>query len=261
MDIYMRNLLLLLISMSPFFVQAQEDKDEMETDRPSQTLTPKTVVKNRFQFEGGIQKQYDRSNDLQTEQYLYPTALLKYGFTANLELRVLIEDEGDYEHIPDKHKVASGIKPLVVGIKYNLLKEKGALPNTSIIARAALPKVASEDFKGDYLAPGIRLAMQNTLSKKVSLVYNAAAQWDPDDVHAKYIVTLCPQIKLTDKLQTFVELYSFYSSEETADYRCDAGFLFKIKPNVQVDISGGLGISKSSPDSFIEAGLSFRLPY
>jgi hypothetical protein len=258
----MRKFLLLLITVMPFASQAQDDdKDEMETDRPSQTSTPKTVVKNRFQFEGGVQKQHDISNGQHSDEYLYPTALLKYGLTNKLELRLLIEDEGDYEHIPDKQKVASGIKPLKVGFKYNLFKEKGALPNTSIIARAALPKVATKDFKGDYLAPAFRLAMQNSLSKKVTLAYNVAAQWEADDVHPQYLVTLCPQVKLTDKIQTFAELYSFYSSEQTADYRCDAGLLYKIKPNIQIDISGGLGISKSSPDSFIEAGLSFRLPH
>jgi hypothetical protein len=258
----MRKIILLLITIIPFITRAQkEDKDEMETDRPSQTSTPNTVVKNRFQFEGGVQKQHDISNGHHTDDYLYPTALLKYGLTNKLELRLLIEDEGDYEHTPSKQKVASGIKPLKVGLKYNLFKEKGALPNTSIIARAALPKVASEDFKGDYVAPAFRLAMQNSLSKKVTLAYNIAAQWEADDVHAQYAITLCPQIKMTDKLNAFAEVYSFYSSQETADYRCDAGFMYKIKPNIQVDISGGLGISKSSPDSYVEAGFSFRLPY
>jgi hypothetical protein len=258
----MRKVLMLLITIVPFVSKAQEDdKDEMETDRPSQTSTPKTVVKNRFQFEGGVQKQHDISNSEHTDEYLYPTALLKYGLTNKLELRLLIEDEGDYEHAPDKQKVASGVKPLKVGLKYNLFKEKGALPNTSINARAALPNVATKDFKGDYVAPAFRLAMQNSLSKRVTLAYNVAAEWEADDVHAKYLVTLCPQFKLTKKLQTFAELYSFYSSDETADYRCDAGLLYKVTPNVQVDVSGGLGISKSSPDSFVEAGLSFRLPH
>ncbi|MBA2761838.1 MAG: transporter [Segetibacter sp.] len=254
-------ILLLLMTLVPLISQAQEeDQDEMETDRPSLSFTPKTVVKNRFQVEAGFQKQYDKTNGQCMEEYLYPTVFLKYGLTKKLELHVLIEDEGDYEYNPNKHKVASGIEPVQVGFKYNLFEEKGALPNTSIIAGAAFPKLASPDFKSDYVAPAFRLAMQNSLSKKIQLQYNAGVEWVPDDVHAKYLLTLCPQLELSNKLQVFAEIYSQFSSEETPDYRSDAGLLYKVTRNLQFDISGGLGITKSAPDSFFEVGVSFRLP-
>ncbi len=260
----MKNLyiLFLLITIAPLISKAQEeDKDEMQTDRPSLSFTPQTVVKNRFQLEAGFQKQYDKTNGQRTEEYLYPTVFLKYGLTKKLELRVLIEDEGDYEYTPNKHKVASGIEPVQVGFKYNLFEEKGGLPNTSIIAGAVIPKLASPDFKSDYVAPAFRLAMQNTLSKKVQLQYNAGVEWEPEDVHANYLLTLCPQFELTNKLQVYAEVYSQFSSEETPDYRTDAGLLYKVTRNLQFDISGGLGITKIAPNSFIEVGVSFRLPH
>ncbi len=252
---------ILLVAIAPFVSIAQDNKDEMETDRPSLSFTPKTVVKNRFQVEAGFQKQHDKTNGLQVDEYVYPTALLKYGLTKKLELRVLIEDEGDYEYTPNKHKVASGIEPVRVGIKYNLFKEKGALPNTSIVARAALPKLASPDFESDYVAPAFRLAMENTLSKKIQLVYNAGIEWEPEDVHANYLLTLSPQLALSDKMKVFAEALSQFSGEESPDYRLDAGFLYKVKPNLQFDIFGGFGITKNAPDNFIEAGVSFRLPH
>lgn len=249
------------MAITPLISTAQEeDKDEMETDRPSLSLTPTTVVKNRFQLEAGFQKQHDKTNGEHTDEYLYPFALLRFGLTKKLEIRVIIQEEGDYEYIPNKHKLASGIEPVQVGFKYNLFEEKGAVPKTSIIARAAFPKLASPDFKSDYVAPAFRLAMQNSVSKKVQLVYNAAVAWEPDDVHANYLLTLSPQLALSNKVKAFAEVYSQFSSKETPDYRCDAGFLYKVMPNLQFDISGGLGITKSAPDSFIEAGVSFRLP-
>lgn len=252
----------LLIGMAPFVLKAQEeDKDEMETDRPSLSFTPETVVKNRFQLEAGFQKQHDKINGQKYDEYLYPTALLKYGLTKKLELRVLIEDKGDYDYTPNKHKVASGIEPVQVGFKYKLFKEKGALPTTSVIAGVALPKLASPDFKSDYVAPAFRLAMQNTLIKKIQLVYNAGVEWEPEDVHAKYLLTLSPQLELSDKLKVFTEIYSQFSGEESPYHRWDAGFLYKVKPNLQFDIYGGFGITKIAPDNFIEAGLSFRLPH
>jgi len=260
----MRKLLtLLLLSASvPIITIAQnKESEEMETDRPSHSLTPKTVVENRFQAEVGVQKEFDKSNGLKEENYLYPTALLKYGLSKKLEVRVLIEDEGDYAYIPNKQKISSGIKPVRVGLKYNLMEKKGAMPTTSIIANAAIPKFASPDFKGDYVAPAFRLAMENSLSKKVSLVYNLGVQWEPEDVHAQYLYTICPEFEITDKLSAFAEVYGFFSSEESADHRFDGGLFYKLKPNFQIDFSGGLGITKTSPDSFIEAGISFRLPH
>jgi hypothetical protein len=56
-------------------------------------------------------------------------------------------------------------------------------------------------------------------------------------------------------------VYSQFSSEETPDYRTDAGLLYKVTRNLQFDISGGLGITKIAPNSFIEVGVSFRLPH
>ncbi len=251
----------LFAGLVPIVSNAQEeDKDEMETDRPSLSLTPTTVLKNRFQLEAGFQKQHDKTNGQHTDEYVYPLALLRYGLTKKLELRVIIEEEGDYEYNPTKQKVASGIEPVQVGFKYNLFEEKGALPKTAIIARAAFPKFASPDFKSDYVAPAFRLAMQNSLSKKIQLQYNAGVEWEPEDVHANYLLTLSPQLVLSNQLQVFAEISSQFSSEEGPDHRWDAGLLYKVTRNLQFDISGGLGITKSAPDNFIEVGVSFRLP-
>ncbi|MEJ7828026.1 MAG: transporter [Segetibacter sp.] len=254
-----KSYIILLFALASFVSKAQDEKDEMEADRPGVSFSSKVVEKNRFQLEVGIQKEHDNTSGHQ-DRYLYPTALLKYGLTKKLELRVLIEDEGDYEFSPNKHKVASGLQPIKAGLKFNLFDEKGCLPSTSLLAHAAIPKLASPDFKSDYVAPAFYLLMENSLSKKVSLTYNIGAEWEPDDVHANYLVTLSPQLEISEKFKVFAEVYSYFSSEENAQYSWDAGFLYKIKPNLQFDFYGGHRITKSAPDNFIEAGFSFRLP-
>lgn len=250
--------LLLVICISPLISNAQDD--EMETDRPSESLTPKVVVKNRLQVEVGVQKEFDKTNGQKEEQYLYPTALIKFGLAKKLEVRMLLEDEGDYEYMPDKQKQANGLKPVKVAFKYNLLEAKGCMPDVSLVAGTALPKLASPDFKGDYVAPYFRFAMENSLTKKLSLVYNVGVQWQTDDVHAQYLYTLSPQLELSKNIKVFAEVYGFLSGEESADHRFDAGILYKLMKNLQIDIYGGAGITKTSPDSFIAVGLSFRLP-
>src|SRR3954469_9736207 len=140
--------IVIAVCLLPLAVLAQ--KDNIETDRPSESLTPTTVLKNRFQVETGFRREHNNDEGQRQDEYLYPAALLKYGLTKKLELRVLIENEVDYEYNPGKEKSAGGLEPIKLGVKYNLFDEKGMLPKTSVIARADLPKWASPDFKSDF---------------------------------------------------------------------------------------------------------------
>lgn len=252
------KIFLLTVGILPLIVAAQSE--EMETDRPSESFSPSTVLKKHFQIEAGFRKEYEDGEDEHTDKYLYPTALLKYGLTKKLELRMLIEEETDYEFVPEKHKSAGGIEPVKIGFKYNLFDEKGIIPKTSVIARADIPKLASADFKGDFVAPLFRLAMENSLSKNLSLVYNIGEEWQEDDVHGQFFYSISPQYEVTKKLKVFAELFANLAKAQEAEHSIDAGLLYQVKPNLQFDIFGGLAISKSAPDNFIEMGISFRLP-
>lgn len=249
---------LLAVCILPLVAIAQSDK--METDRPSESLTPTVVVKKHFQFEAGFRKEHDNNEGEHSDEYLYPSALIKYGLTKKLELRMLIEEEADFNYSPEKHKTAGGLEPVKVGFKYNLFDEKGALPKTSVIASMDIPKLASRDFKGDFVAPFFRLAMENSLTKKLSLVYNIGEEWEEDDVHGEFFYSISPQFEISDKFKIFAEVSGYVSKEQAAKNTFDAGFLYLVTPNLQFDIFGGTALSKNASDNFIEAGISFRLP-
>ena len=242
----------------PLFAIAQSN--EMETDRPSESFTPTIVLKKNLQVEAGFRKEYDNNEGERSNEYLYPTALLKYGVNKKLELRLLIEEEADYGYKPEKQKTASGLKPVKAGFKFNLFDEKGLLPKTSVIARADIPKLASQDFEGDFVAPLFRLAMENSLTKKLSLVYNIGEEWEEDDVHGEFFYSISPQLKITDKFKVFAEVFGNLSKEQGAKNTFDAGLLYQVTPNLQFDVFGGAALSENAPDNFIEAGISFRLP-
>ncbi len=249
---------LIVVCMLPLFAAAQSD--EMETDRPSESFTPTVVLKNHFQVEAGFRKERDNNEGERSDEYLYPSASLKYGLTKKLELRMLIEEEVDYSYTPEKNKTAGGLEPVKVGFKYNLFDEKGVLPKTSVIARADIPTLASPDFKGDFVAPFFRLAMENSLTKNLSIVYNIGEEWEEDDVHGELFYSISPQFEISDKLKVFAEAFGYISKEQTAKNTFDAGLLYQVTPNLQFDIYGGAAISKNAPDNFIELGISFRLP-
>jgi len=60
-------------------------QERIETDRPDQTETPFNVPKKYFQAEFGFNKE-----NLTDYNYnlIHPTALLKYGLSNRIELRV-----------------------------------------------------------------------------------------------------------------------------------------------------------------------------
>lgn len=250
--------ILKIVCLLPIAAMAQNEN--METDRPSESYSPTVVLKNRFQIEAGFRKEHDNNGGEGSDEYLYPSASLKYGLTKKLEVRVLVEEEADYNFKPEKHKTAGGLQPIKVGFKYNLVDKKGLLPKISVIARADIPKLASRDFKSDFVAPFFRLAMENSLSKKLSLVYNIGEEWQEDDVHGEFFYSISPQLEITDKFKIFAEASGYVSKEQTPKNTFDAGFLYQVTPNLQFDIFGGAAISENAPDNFIELGISFRLP-
>ncbi len=68
-------------------------------------------------------------------------------------------------------------------------------------------------------------------------------------------------IGLTEKLGMYVESYGLINSNTFPENMLDAGFTYSIRNNLQVDVSGGIGISEDAIDNFISAGLSWRLPH
>lgn len=248
---------LLVVSIFPIVALCQSDK--METDRPSESLNPNVVLKNHFQIEAGFRKEHDNNEEEPDDKYLRPSVSLKYGLIKKLELRILLEDEVDYENTPQKHKTAGGLQPLKIGCKYNLFDENGVIPKTSVIARADIPGLASPDFKGDFVAPVFRLAMENLLTKKLSITYNIGEEWKEDNVHGEFFYSLSPELEITDKLKIFAEVFGYASKQQSAKNSFDAGLLYLVKPNIQFDLFAGKAISKNASDNFIELGISFRL--
>lgn len=100
--------------------------------------------------------------------------------------------------------------------------------------------------------------MQHTINEKQSLSYNLGAEWNGLSNNPTYIYTLTTGYSFTDKMGAYLELYGFLVQFEKPDHRFDAGLTYLITPNHQLDVSGGIGFSKDSPDFYIALGYSFR---
>ncbi|MDI1306461.1 transporter [Flavobacterium sp. AED] len=242
-------LLVIMLSLSNMLFS--QDYPSIQTDRPDQTECPFITPKNYFQLENGFI--YEKSNTNSTE-IVVPTVLTRFGINDHFELRLITEyviDKNNFEKI-------SGFNPIMIGFKTRLLKEKGIIPVTSFIAHISIPKVASKNFKTSFYAPEFRFTMQHTISDKQSLSYNLGAEWNGETAEPTFVYTLTTGYSITEKIGGYIELYGFVPQIEKPDHRFDAGLTYLFNPNHQLDISGGIGLSKSSPKYFVALGYSFR---
>jgi len=240
------------IALCTITIKSLAQKTEpIQLDRPDQTETPMTVPEKHFQMEIGFA--YEHTN-AQNKAFAHPSTLMKYGLTSKFEVGVITEF-----NTFKSTGTTGGLSPVSFRIKQKITEEKGIIPVTSFIGYLSLPWLASKELKATYYAPAFRFTMQHTLSDKVSLGYNAGAEWDGVSAEPVFIYTLTTGLAITEKLAAFAEIYGFAPQMSKADHRFDAGFSYLLKNNVAADVSGGVGISKNAPDYFLSCGFSFRL--
>lgn len=240
------------LSFTLLFINFALAQVEIETDRPDQTDTPAIVSAGRFQVEGGLQ--HEQQSDDGREQLL-PTILWKYGVNERFEVRLVTE----LASFTDGDTSITGFKPIVVGIKFNLLEEKGILPKTSVSMQFGLPKIASKDFQEDNLSTEIRLLFQNSITEDVKLGYNAGAEWG-DAGEPEYKYTFSPSISF-GKVTVFTESFGFMYPHEQPEHWVDGGLLFLLTDNLQIDVAGGYELTAHNDfhGYFGTVGISCRL--
>jgi hypothetical protein len=251
--------------------------EDIVTDRPDQTESAGIVPKGFVQIEAGVSGERAWKIDFNSPigsgtselyNYEYPALLFRFGLEKGAELRFGLSYLGDvfsqqysYESEPSFEETRRGMSSFTIGAKFKLFEEKKALPETAFLIHVSVPFSGNRIFQPEYIGTDFRFAMAHSLSRRFSLSYNLGGEWDGDSPQATGIYTLSLGISLINNLSMFVESYGFLTQKQSPDHRIDGGFTYLFLPNLQADISGGLGITDKSPDYFIGAGLSVRLPH
>jgi hypothetical protein len=256
----MKKLIVAILLVSGVIkVKAQTEKPEIVTDRPDQTEAPFLVPKGGLQVETGFVFEKDREEDVDVTNFAYNTTLVKYGVNEFFELRLITEYLGENAKVAENPtSKIQGFSPFALGVKIKLADERRFWPQAAFIGHINL-RTGSEEFVPNYTAADFRFTFAHTLSEKFALSYNVGAEWDGESPEAAFLYTLSLGYVINSKMGVFVESYSFFPEESKADHRVDAGFTYKFSPVIQWDISGGVGISRNAPDSFLSTGISFRL--
>ncbi len=263
------TILIFVITVLSFAnVFAQSSPGDIVTDRPDQTESPDLVPPGYVQVESGVsfEKYTDQDNQNWEQDQTYFSTLIRIGVFKNLEVRIAPE----YANITHKYRSQqnnpwneqnfSGFNPLVLGTKIFILNESSNLPAMSFLFHVDLPEVASSDFKGGYPTPEIRLAVAKELSDRFSLGVNLGAEFDMAYRSTNGLYTIALGTGITDKLSGFIEFYGFFRERFDNIHFFDGGFTYLLQKNLQIDVSGGVGLTDLTHDYFINGGISVRLP-
>jgi len=248
-----RFLILLVFLVKCAFAQ----HSDIVTDRPTQTYASSTVPAKTIQLETGFWYAHSMSGLVESEYISYNSSVLRFGLLENFELRLGFGYESFKVKSDIKPTDITGWTPLVLGTKIYIAKEKGWRPEIAFVGGLILPFLGNEDFRPESAVPNFSFAFSNKLGKRFILAYNLGLQWPTNtDGNLEGVYTIFLEYKIMERFSCFVENYGFIDSV----YAFDAGLIYLLSHNFQIDLYGGFGLNSDAPDQFFGAGFSWRIP-
>ncbi len=241
--------------------QEKEAVDELITDRPDATESPNTVPLKSLQIETGVYYESFEEAYIKYELIGYNTTLLRYGLLKNLELRLGWSfEEGrttvDGDQLDD---ITSGFSPLLLGMKVEIIEEKGLRPDIGLLLHLNLPFLASTDYRPETTGANFLFSFAHTISEKSSIGYNIGAQWGDDSPELSYLYSLACGYSFTDKFGVYAEVYGDLPEDNRANHLWDAGLTYLLQNNIQLDTTIGKSFTPGQ-DLLLSAGMSIRIP-
>ena len=240
----MKSILSIAILFTIAYISSAQEQNPIVTDRPTQSASSSVVPKGSFLAEYGFL--FESAGDV--SNITFANLLVRAGLLDGVEFRVtqnILRSENDLTGESE-----TGLSPLTLGTKIHLLKENGALPQTSIIGQVTLTN-GKEVFSPDEAIPEVRLNFSNTLSDAFSLGYNLGMAFPEDNTQTLYTVVL--GYAFSPGWTFFAEPYGFFQ-DGASDHRFNTGLIYLLSDNIQFDVSAGVGLSDISPDSFVGFG-------
>jgi hypothetical protein len=249
---------------------SRPEPPEMVTDRPDATESAVVVPRGYYQFELGWTHSEYEDEGIKDVVDSFPELLVRIGLSRRVELRAGF-DGYEWEEVGSSGteiESREGITDTNLGVKVGLFEEKGALPQMAVLATLNFP-TGAEEFTESRVLPELRMAFSNTLTERLSLGYNVGAFWFKEEradgtetTSSSAIWSVSLGVGITEWLSGYVEALGnpVLSALGSTSSAVDGGLTYLVRPNIQLDLAGGTGISGDAPDWFAGLGVSFRVP-
>ena len=240
-----RNLLTLIACLFYSYSWAQET---IVTDRPDQTESSQTIPHKSFQIESGFGFTFANAQTSISS----PNTLLRYGLFPFLELR-LFNDLLIQKNLSSPN--ISGLSDLQFGIKLQLYKKENKNTTVGFLSHVIAPsgsRALSENVWGSMS----RFLVTHQINDRTALAYNLGYAYH-NSTKGDLIYTLSCAHSISEKFGVFAEVYGDWTEFESANLNGDAGFTYLFKPNLQFDLSYGLGFTERM--NFLSTGICWNI--
>ncbi len=256
----------------------EDDSDgPINTDRPTFTPANTVVPKGRLQFESGWTFNAERTSQTHATVYDLPELAARYGLTDRVEFRMFWSGETyTDERVPRRRPLRSidGPGDTEVGFKWQVFpgdEKRKWIPTTALITSIIAPTGGSSPYSSETVEPYVNLIYGWNLTEKLTFSGSTGylgirAQGAPNllprsDNYQRWHQSLVAFYALGERTTLFYEWYTLMYTN-APDNRpltyMDSGLLYRLTPNMQVDIRLGFGLTGRPDDFFTGTGFSVR---
>ncbi len=228
----------------PGFAFAQTN---LVTDRPGFTASAVVAAFGHVQLESGFTWEHGESK---TKVLSGPEMLVRWAVARRFELRFGIPDHIDVRN----SNSLSGFGDSSIGAKIQLSPTNAAWDLASIVT-LSLP-TGNDEFSSDDFDPELILTAGKDLTGSWSIggQVMAAAPTANNDRSILWGGTLVLGTSLSERWGAFAEVAATLPETGSAIVVFHNGYTYLARPNLQLDVHGGAGLSSSAPDFFIGGG-------
>lgn len=230
-----------------------EQRASIAADRPSFTTGPRLLELGTWQLELGYSYR-DDAGESKEDIGTFPETMVRYGLDKKWELRFGWDG---YDFVDDADDKAGDTS---IGFKYAL--DDQFVPDTSLalITTVSIPTGSGES----ELDPQWLIGWEHSLNDKTTLAGNLGIGAPTDEMtgdrFAQGIFSLMCSHTINDSLTSFAEYYTNFPAmdNEDAEHVAQAGVMYLLNPDTQLDLHAGLGLNDQADDWFVGVGLSYR---
>ncbi len=248
-------------------VPADQMRD-FNTDRPTKANVPYTVDAGHFQYETDIVNFATlATGQISINTLLTPNPTFKVGLTNNTDLEVNAPTSVGVHTFNAATNVSSttwGIGDVFIRAKVNLWGNDGGKSALALIPYVKAPTapagIGNGATEGGLIAP-----VSFSLPDDFTLVFNSevdALKNSADNGrHANFVNLVNISRTVVKDVTMYVELWSDYNNDpgqRTTQLSFDMAVAWVVRPNLQVDFGADVGLTNSTPNIQVIAGISQR---
>lgn len=228
-------------------------------DRPGLGESAVLVPRGIFQIESGVNAEWDEENGIYRKTFTYNSSTLRYGISEYFEIRAAINFQQDFLSRLQFEQISSlGLTPWSLGFKAKITENKGLAPRMALLGNLAIPFAASPSFQTSHPAPSFLIPLEWDISDQLLLTINTGAFWNGEDGVPVYFGSAGLDYVLAPGLGIFIEGYLNFDGAESFLPGFDGGVVWRLTPNLQFDLSAGVGLNPAMADGFLNGGVSYR---